>query len=112
LRAAAGAYLGANADMERGISSSLGKLRAAAGAYLGANAARSVVQYSDSYKTLEGRLKSVIEVSDELQITQNKLFKIAQTTGTELGAVTNSFVTMKNAMTDVQAAQYDFIQNV
>src|SRR5690606_6911567 len=61
-------------------------LKPIAGAIASAFSVREIIKYSDQYKQLQGRLKLVTDSASELAAVQERLFKIAQNTRTDLSA--------------------------
>lgn len=68
---------------------------------------QKIVQYSDTWKQLEGRLKIVTGDSTELAAAQERLFKIAQDTRQPLESVTNLYTRLNLALGENKRAQYD-----
>lgn len=70
---------------------------------------QKVVQYSDTWKQLEGRLKIVSESMDDVNAAQNDLFEIAQRTRQPLEGIISFYTRLKQFVPEAERAQYDFL---
>lgn len=70
---------------------------------------QKVIQYSDTWKQLEGRLKIVSENMDEVNRSQEQLFDIAQRTRQPLEGIVSFYTRLKQFVPEAERAQYDFL---
>lgn len=84
------------------ISAAVGRL---AGVFAGALSIQRIVQYSDAWKQLEGRLNLVSTSSEELAATQDRLFKIAQESRSDFGATVTLYQRLTSATKGLGIAQ-------
>jgi len=103
-------------SIDKAVTQLNGTIRGLAGIGLGAlgastilDAARSVVEYSDNWKQLEGRLKVVTNGMDDLKKTQDDLFKIAEITRQPLENVINLYTRLNNSIEESERANYDLL---
>lgn len=68
---------------------------------------QKIVQYSDKWRQLEGRLRIVSSGMDEVATTQERLFDIAQGTRQPLEGVTNLYTRLNMALGESRRGMYD-----
>lgn len=66
---------------------------------------KSIINYSDQWRKLEGRLNLVSDSSTDLADTQEKLFRIAQNTRTDFGATVTLYQRLTSATQDLGVSQ-------
>lgn len=71
---------------------------------------QKIIQYSDTWKQLEGRLSIVSKNMEQVKNAQADLFKIAQQNSAPLVDVTDAYLKMSLAIKDSQKDQIDLIQ--
>lgn len=73
----------------------------------GALSVQKIIQYSDTWKQLEGRLRIVSETSRDVAAAQDRLFDIAQNTRQPLEAVTSLYTRLNIALGENKRANFD-----
>lgn len=79
------------------------------GILAGAFSVQKIVEYSDQYKQLEGRLSLVTSSTDDLVRTQQSLLDIAQRTRQPLSGVLNLYTRLAQAIPESQRGNYDLL---
>jgi tape measure domain-containing protein len=72
-------------------------------------AAREVVEYADTWRQLEGRLKIVSRDMTDVKDVQEELFQISQRSRTPLEVTTTLYTKLNQALGETRAAQYDVL---
>jgi len=68
-----------------------------------------IIQMSDTWKQLTGRLQIVSSSMAEVTLRQNQLFEIAQRTGQPLANITDLYTRLNNSIDPAKRAQYDLL---
>ncbi len=92
------------------IEKRLQQIGVAAAGYFGAQGIRKVVQYSDSWKQLEGRLNTVTGSAEKTAKAQADLFAVSQKTGMALAANTGLYVRLNQSLDANQKKQFDVLK--
>lgn len=71
---------------------------------------RKIIEYADTWTTLEGRLKLVTKNTSELIAVQDKLFDLAQETRLSLEGTTDLYARVARSTESVTRSQNDLIQ--
>lgn len=71
---------------------------------------RAIIQISDEFTRLEGRLRLVTKSAGELQRVQQSLFGVAQRTRTEFAGVADLYVRLAQAAGELGAGQGDLLK--
>ena len=77
--------------------------------YLGAEGIKKVIEYSDSWRVLESRLKIVSDTAQEVSVSQEKLFDISQRTRTSVESNVSIYASLGNVLTDVEKKQFNLL---
>lgn len=88
------------------VNTALSRLAGTAATIFSAN---KIIQYSDTWKQLEGRLSIVSNNFTQLAQTQTQLFEIAQRSRQPLEGVYNLYTRLTQAIPEAQRAQYDLL---
>lgn len=96
--------------LDRQFSSFGKKIAASVAAYASIRTLRSVVEISDEYARLRGRLALVTENSAELADVQQKLFGVAQRTRTEYAGVADLYIKLAQTGKELNATQADLLK--
>lgn len=86
------------------LKSNIGGLATTIGSAL---SAQKVIEYSDKWKNLTGRLAIVSDGMEDVANNQERLFAIAQRTGTPLEANATLYTRLNQSLKDYQKAQFD-----
>lgn len=70
---------------------------------------QKLVQYTDTWKQLEGRLGLVVPRTQDIAAVQQQLFEIAQRTRQPLEGVYNLYTRISQAIPEAQRGQYDLL---
>lgn len=70
---------------------------------------QKIIQYSDTWKQLEGRLRIVSKDMDAVTESQEGLFKVAQKTRQPLEGIVSFYTRLKQFVPEAERAQYDFL---
>lgn len=70
---------------------------------------QKIVQYSDTWKQLEGRLKIVSEDMQQVNKAQEDLFAVAQKTRQPLEGLVSFYTRLKQFVPEAERAQYNFL---
>lgn len=70
---------------------------------------QKIIQYSDTWKQLEGRMRIVSENTQDVTDSTDELFKVAQRTRQPLEGIISFYTRMKQFVPEAERAQYDFI---
>lgn len=88
------------------LSAAVRNLGIAVASYL---SVQKLVQYTDTYKQLEGRLSIVVSESINLKDVQQELFDIAQRTRQPLEGIYNLYTRLAQAIPEAQRSQFDLL---
>lgn len=80
------------------------------GVLAGAFSAREIINYSDTYKNLEARLKLATSSTSEFVQVQQSLFDISQETSTPLADNIDAYSRLSRSLTDAQKSHVDLIR--
>lgn len=80
-------------------------VRQLASTFAAAFSIKNIIEYSDSYKQLQGRLNLVTTSSAQLALTQERLFKISQDTRSDLGATVTLYQRLTSAVNGLGTSQ-------
>lgn len=70
---------------------------------------QKIIQYSDTWKQLEGRLRIVSKDIDQVTASQEDLFNVAQRTRQPLEGIVSFYTRLKQFVPEAERAQYDFL---
>lgn len=70
---------------------------------------QKIIQYSDTWKQLEGRLRIVSKDMDGVTESQEGLFAVAQKTRQPLEGIVSFYTRLKQFVPEAERAQYDFL---
>lgn len=91
-------------------SRSIGSFTTLLGAIGAVQAVRSIAAINDEYAQIEGRLKLVTDGSEELADIQEKLFKVAQRTSSQYGAVAELYTKVAKSADELGASQEEILK--
>jgi tape measure domain-containing protein len=86
------------------------QIGAAGALYFGAQGIRQVIQYSDSFKQLEGRLNTVTGSTQKTAKAQADLLALSQKSGTSVAANTGLYVRLNQSLDATQKKQFDVLK--
>lgn len=88
------------------LKAQFGGLAAAAASAL---SVQKVIQYSDTYKQLAGRISIITGDLESAGRMQEKLFELAQRTRTPLASISDLYIKINNGLTDSERKQYNVL---
>lgn len=100
-----GSFVGVLSPVEN-MASAVGKLGAT---LAGALSVQKIVQYTDTWRQLEGRLSLVTDSASGLVGVQQELFEIAQRTRQPLEGVLNLYTRLAQAIPESSRGQFDLL---
>ena len=92
-----------------GLSSASGILRNALAGVVASLGVREIIQYSDSWKSVENQLKQVTGSTAELQAIQTKLVSVANETRSSFAATGNLYARLARSTTDLNLTSSDLV---
>lgn len=105
-------FAGFESQVRKNISA-IGDLKAQVGGFATAAASalsvQKIIQYSDAYRQIEGRLRLATESAEQFQDVQQKLFDVSQRTGTALSANVEAYARMSQSLSTAEKQQYDLV---
>lgn len=103
--------VGKKAALLEGTFVDLGQTAQSAGVFIsGAFSLQKIIQYTDTWRQLQGRLGIVTENMTQLKKVQDDLFSVAQRTGQPLEALTDLYQRLSLSMTEAQRNQFDMVK--